>query len=72
MTCEIYCFLKVLTEHMLLVRPPPPKGGGHMLSTLFDSANGLALRSDGPQSGLSTVAAQTVRVCAESVRVLDF
>jgi hypothetical protein len=43
-----------------------------MLSTENDSADGPALRPDGPRSGLSTVLARNVRACAELVRVLDF
>jgi hypothetical protein len=35
-------------------------------------ADGPALRPDGPRSGLSTVVAWTVRVCAESVSVPSF
>jgi hypothetical protein len=31
-TCEIYCFRRLLVVHMLLVRQPPPKGRGHMLN----------------------------------------
>jgi hypothetical protein len=57
---------------MLLVRQPSPKGRGHMLEIKKSHADGPALRSDGPRSGLSTVAARTVRVCAETVRVPSF
>jgi hypothetical protein len=35
-------------------------------------ADGPALRPDGPRFGQSTVVAQTVRACAESVRVPSF
>jgi hypothetical protein len=35
-------------------------------------ADGPALRSDGPRSGLSAVAARTVRAYAETVRVPSF
>jgi hypothetical protein len=57
---------------MLLVRQPSPKGRGHMLSSKKSSANGPAPRPDGPWSGQSAVVAQTVRACAESVRVPSF
>jgi hypothetical protein len=57
--------------HLLLVRQPPPKGSGHMMSTKNVHADGLALRPDDPRFGLSVVVAQTVRACAESVRVPD-
>jgi hypothetical protein len=58
--------------HMLLVRQPSSKGRGHMLSTKIVLANGPALRSEDSQSRLSVVATQTICVCIESVRVLDF
>jgi hypothetical protein len=35
-------------------------------------ADGLSLRPDGPRSGLSTIAARTIRSCAYLVRVPDF
>jgi hypothetical protein len=35
-------------------------------------ADGPALRPDGPRSGLSAVAARTIRACAETVRVSSF
>jgi hypothetical protein len=34
---------------MLLVRQPPPKGRGHVLSTEKSYADGPALRPDGPR-----------------------
>jgi hypothetical protein len=43
-----------------------------MLEAKKGRADGLALRPDGPRSGLSTVVARTVRACAESVRVPSF
>jgi hypothetical protein len=57
---------------MLLVRQPSPKGRGHMLEIKKSHADGSALRPDGPRSGLSAVAARTVRTCAETVRVPSF
>ena len=42
-----------------------------MLSTKL-SADGPALRPDGPRSGQSAVMARTVHACAESVRVPSF
>jgi hypothetical protein len=57
---------------MLLVRQPPPKDRGHMLSAGNDRADVPALRPDGPRSGRSAMVAQTVRACAESVRVPSF
>jgi hypothetical protein len=57
---------------MLLVRQPPPKGRGHMLSSKSGLADGLALRTDGPRSRRPAVMARTVRACAESVRVPSF
>jgi hypothetical protein len=55
---------------MILVRQPPPKGRGHMLNTENSSADGLALRPDGPRYRRHAVVARTVRACAESVRFL--
>jgi hypothetical protein len=43
-----------------------------MLEIKKSHADGPALRPDGPRSGLSAVAARTVRACAESVRVPSF
>jgi hypothetical protein len=43
-----------------------------MLSTGFERADGLALRPNGLRSRLFAVVAQTVRTCAESIRVPDF
>jgi hypothetical protein len=43
-----------------------------MLSSIKSSADGPAPRPDGPRSGLSAVAARTVRACAESVGVPSF
>jgi hypothetical protein len=43
-----------------------------MLSAEKYHADGPALRPDGPRSGRFVVVVQTVRVCAESVRVLSF
>jgi hypothetical protein len=63
---------RMLALHMLLVRQPPPKDRGHMLSTKNVLANGSDLRANGLRSGLSVVAARTVRACAESARVPDF
>jgi hypothetical protein len=57
---------------MLLVRQPPPKCMGHMLSMENSRANGPALRLDVPWLGRSAVEAQTVRPCAVSVRVPSF
>ena len=57
---------------MLLVRQPPPKGRGHMLSSNYGSADCPRLGPDGPRSGLYAVVARTVRACAESIRVLIF
>jgi hypothetical protein len=71
-TCDNYCSRRVLIVQMCLVQQPPPKGRGHMLSTKTDYADGPTLRLDGPRSGLSAVAAQTVHACAEPVRVPDF
>ena len=42
-----------------------------MLSTNL-SANGPALRPDGPRSGQSAPVGRTVRACAEYIRVLSF
>jgi hypothetical protein len=43
---------------------------------MFEAKKGLedgpASRPDGPRSGLSAVAARTVRACAETVRVPSF
>jgi hypothetical protein len=57
---------------MLLVCQLSPKGRGHMLKAEKSSADGPALRPDGPRSGRSAVVARTVRACAESVRVPSF
>jgi hypothetical protein len=57
---------------MLLVRQPSPKGRGHMLGIKMSPADSPALRPDGPRSGVSAVAARTVRACAETVRVPSF
>jgi hypothetical protein len=57
---------------MLLVHQPSPKGRGHMLEAKRGRADGPAQRPDGPRSRLSAVVAQTVRACAESVRVPSF
>jgi hypothetical protein len=43
-----------------------------MLKAKKSLVDGPTLRSDGPRSGQSAVVAQTVRVCAESVRVPSF
>jgi hypothetical protein len=57
---------------MLLVCQPSPKYMGHMLNAKIVRAVGPTLSSDGTRSGLSAVAAQTVRACVESVRFQDF
>jgi hypothetical protein len=72
MTCKVHCFPKGAVVHILLVCQPLPKGRGHMLSTKKCLTDCLTLRPDGPRSGLSVVAAQTIHACAESVRVPDF
>jgi hypothetical protein len=43
-----------------------------MLEAKKGLVDGLTLKPDGPRSGLSAVVAQTVRVCAETVRVPSF
>jgi hypothetical protein len=43
-----------------------------MLEAKKGLADGPTRRSDGPRSGLSAVAAWTVRACAETVRVPSF
>jgi hypothetical protein len=43
-----------------------------MLEAKKGLADGPTLRPDGPRSGLSAVAAWTVRACAETVRVSSF
>jgi hypothetical protein len=65
MTCDIYCFPKGADSAYAFGLSTSTKRQGHMLST----KNVLA---DGMRSELSTVAAWTVRACAESVRVPDF
>jgi hypothetical protein len=57
---------------MHLVRQPSPKGRGHMFEAKKGLEDGPASRPDGPRSGLSAVAARTVRACAETVRVPSF
>jgi hypothetical protein len=48
------------------------KPSAPLLNTLFDLADGPALRPDSPRSGLSALVAHTVHACAESVRVPIF
>jgi hypothetical protein len=43
-----------------------------MLNAKKSSADGPALRPDGPRFGQSAVVARTVRACSESVRVPSF
>jgi hypothetical protein len=43
----------------------------HVLSTKL-SADGPALRPDGPRSGRSAPVGRTVRACAEQIRVPSF
>jgi hypothetical protein len=66
MTCEIYCFPKIAGSTYSFGLSTSTKRQGHMLSPKMNG------HVDSPWSGRSAMVAQTVRGCAESVRVSDF
>jgi hypothetical protein len=69
---EIYCFPKGAGSTYAFGSSTSTKRQGHMLSTKTGQADCPPLGPNGPQSGWSAVAAQTVHVFAESIMIPCF
>jgi hypothetical protein len=72
MTCEIYCFPKGAGSSYAFGSSTSNKRHGAYVEHQLGQPDCPPLRPDGPRSKLSMVAARTVRMCAESIRFIDF